>query len=1084
LWANQEIRINMTKNMTQKGLALGAAAALVVAGFSAPASAAGLADTSYVSLAPTTGTEYGMNAATGVTFSISAQEASTLTVGKIKFLVTDASGVIEPTVATTGREETLADDSVITVTVGTDTVSIADAAMAAKLAVGDSFYYTTSLTTDGFSDSAGGGGAETALSPANTLYTVTAVVAGTSFAFVGKDLAGQTDTTGAVNGAAEKLQVVREARHATNGTYVVDSGLSDSGATNKPLVLAADAAGVSRSVTVQAWKDSNSNDVIDSTEYASPVRTVTWTKPSEIVAVTTLAPIVGDTKLSAVITTTPVLNGNQLLVQDKVFVNAAFTRSLSTSAAVYADNTDTSNGQGTTSSVWNDTDKTFTVEVNTDADAATEATTAAGADLTDTWTGLAAPIAGGTITNTLAISTTGVVSVVTSTNTLLVSGDKITMTVDAGDTAIALAAETAATVTVTGDKTFTYKVSETTGLPTTAVAATAASGTTDYVVVTYAGATGLVDRVGAETYTVKATIGGAASGNLVTTGVVAAVSATSTIATAASTTVEGKSFTAAGANTTKVAVGTLSVPVTVTVTDSDGVAVGAGRAVSLALAASGTADTFKVNGKTADTVMTDANGQVSATVTAITGANGAIVQLTATAENIAIADIDLTWATVAYGLIDLNGTGGTLADNSTTNLDIIKLGSYSLNLMVADQWFNVPASGAYRLKVTGEGVSASYVTLVDGKATVSATDTGVFGTSMDADILVEKMSGTTVSSFTTHNFDAALSTAYKVNVGANGTTLYGNTVVASVAVAKKALVEIDKRTSSVATPAYANNLVLNGSVLEKSTNAAKVGAVVTVSGPSNILFEQGNVAKRGSLTFNTTTAGKFELKAYSTTAQTDSVVTFTTADGATGTIKVSFTGTGVGEGTALVVTMPAAVKPASTFQVKATLQDAYGNAVDTASGRLKVTYTGAGIVYGTLPTETDANGAFQFSVLLGSNDTGTVSVTVSYDQNADGDFVDAKDLTTVGTTAITASGMVASEMKVNVGTFKGFVALYAKGYEGQKMSAIVAGKWIVVESLASDFERVVRFTGAGYTITTKIYIDGVMIGDAFTTVTK
>jgi hypothetical protein len=52
------------------------------------------------------------------------------------------------------------------------------------------------------------------------------------------------------------------------------------------------------------------------------------------------------------------------------------------------------------------------------------------------------------------------------------------------------------------------------------------------------------------------------------------------------------------------------------------------------------------------------------------------------------------------------------------------------------------------------------------------------------------------------------------------------------------------------------------------------------------------------------------------------------------------------------------------------------------------------------------------------------------------------------------------------------------------MSAIVAGKWIKVDSLASDFERVVRYTGAGYSITTKIYIDGVQIGDAFTTMTK
>ena len=79
---------------------------------------------------------------------------------------------------------------------------------------------------------------------------------------------------------------------------------------------------------------------------------------------------------------------------------------------------------------------------------------------------------------------------------------------------------------------------------------------------------------------------------------------------------------------------------------------------------------------------------------------------------------------------------------------------------------------------------------------------------------------------------------------------------------------------------------------------------------------------------------------------------------------------------------------------------------------------------------------------------------------------------------------IVTSQKVNVGSFKGYVALYAKGYEGQKMSAIVAGKWIVVESLASDFERVVRFTGAGYTITTKLYIDGVQVGDDFTTLTK
>ena len=776
--------------------------------------------------------------------------------------------------------------------------------------------------------------------------------------------------------------------------------------------------------------DSNTNGALDSTEFASPVRTVTWTKPSEMVVTTTMVPVVGDAALTAVITTTPVLNGQQLLASNKTFFNAKMTRTLSTSAA-YNDNTDTSNGSTATSSVWSDTAKTFTVAVNTNATAANEADNAAGNDLADTWAGLVSPSPVTENTTFIAISTTGLVSVTVGTAHGMVSGDKITM---AGDTAGTILSRetTAVPVTVTGTMTFTYQVSETTGLPTTAIAATAASVNDEYTLATYAGPLGLVDKVGAETYTAQATVAGVLQGNIVTTGVVAAVAATSTIATVGTATVQGKSFAAVGANTTAVAAGTLSVPVTVTVTDSAGVAVGAGRAVAFALSASGTADTFKVNAKTADTVYTDANGQAAATITATTGANLAAVQVTATAENLAATDIDLQWQTVAFGLIDMTGTEGSLTAGANTVRDIIKLTSYSSNLMVADQFFNAPAAGTYRLKVSGEGVSGSFMSLVDGKATVTATDTGVFGTSMDTIVDLEKVTSAVWASVGVYTFTANLSTAHTLSVGVAGTTVYGNTVVASAAVAAKALVEIDKRTSTVATPAYATNLVLNGKLAEKTTLAAKGGAVVTVSGPSNILFEEDNVAARGSLTFHTATTGLFEVKAYSTTAQTNTVITFTSSDGTTGTIKVSFTGTGVGEGTSLVITAPAAVKPATTFQVSAKLTDAYGNAVDTAAGRVKVTYTGSGIVWGTLPTETDSTGSLSFAVLLGSNDSASAVVTVSYDQNGDGDYVDAKDLTTTSTTEINAAGVAASAAKVNAGSFKGYVALYAKGYQGSE----------------------------------------------------
>jgi hypothetical protein len=65
--------------------------------------------------------------------------------------------------------------------------------------------------------------------------------------------------------------------------------------------------------------------------------------------------------------------------------------------------------------------------------------------------------------------------------------------------------------------------------------------------------------------------------------------------------------------------------------------------------------------------------------------------------------------------------------------------------------------------------------------------------------------------------------------------------------------------------------------------------------------------------------------------------------------------------------------------------------------------------------------------------------------------------------------------KLNAGSFQGLVAIYAKGYEGQKLSAKVAGKWLTVDSLGSGFERILRYTGAGYQIKIDLYINGILL---------
>jgi hypothetical protein len=85
--------------------------------------------------------------------------------------------------------------------------------------------------------------------------------------------------------------------------------------------------------------------------------------------------------------------------------------------------------------------------------------------------------------------------------------------------------------------------------------------------------------------------------------------------------------------------------------------------------------------------------------------------------------------------------------------------------------------------------------------------------------------------------------------------------------------------------------------------------------------------------------------------------------------------------------------------------------------------------------------------------------------------------------ATKAVSSAAAEQKLNAGSFKGFVAIYAKGYEGKRLSAKVGRDWVVVPSLASGFERVVEFTGAGVELGVKIYIDRVFV-DTISLITK
>ena len=85
---------------------------------------------------------------------------------------------------------------------------------------------------------------------------------------------------------------------ANDGIYIEDGGIALAPALNS---LWLTGSGTDTfSVTVQAWMDLDADNVIDSGEAASEVRTVKFVKASEVVATTTLTtPMVGDTALTA-----------------------------------------------------------------------------------------------------------------------------------------------------------------------------------------------------------------------------------------------------------------------------------------------------------------------------------------------------------------------------------------------------------------------------------------------------------------------------------------------------------------------------------------------------------------------------------------------------------------------------------------------------------------------------------------------------------------------------------------------------------------------------------------------------------------
>ena len=75
---------------------------------------------------------------------------------------------------------------------------------------------------------------------------------------------------------------------------------------------------------------------------------------------------------------------------------------------------------------------------------------------------------------------------------------------------------------------------------------------------------------------------------------------------------------------------------------------------------------------------------------------------------------------------------------------------------------------------------------------------------------------------------------------------------------------------------------------------------------------------------------------------------------------------------------------------------------------------------------------------------------------------------------VSATSLAASMQKITVGSFKGYVAVYAMNYEGQRLTAKIGKDWVIVPSVPASVNNVYRWvepTGFGVYCKVRVFID-------------
>jgi len=467
------------------------------------------------------------------------------------------------------------------------------------------------------------------------------------------------------------------------------------------------------------------------------------------------------------------------------------------------------------------------------------------------------------------------------------------------------------------------------------------------------------------------------------------------------------------------------------------------------------------------TVLSDANGYVTFTLTNDEAEVGDDLNITVTHAGTAVT-ADVTWAAPTAADSVLSGA---------TVVSTLAKATWSNTYTAVDD-FGAPLAGpTYRLSVTyydaigGTQKTTGVALNASGQGTLTVTDKSLAVGNFSVVATLQKL-GTDAVYANFGSPEQVTSTVFVVgNMTPSAVTIVETITTADAgdpltepvpAVAANATAPNGDVAPSVST---AEKTVISGVVTSSSGSAVR-GASVVVSAPG-LFFKSGNVYTVGSATVVTNNAGAYTVEVRSNFAG-EQLVTVT-AGAVTKTKSIGFDAVAATVGTSLVVDAPASIAAGSSFTVKVSLMDAFGNPVAADATRFGLTYSGAGIAL-SVPTVTNALGQASFAVLLGSNDTGAGTITATYDADATKSTVDNNY-----SVVKTVNGAASSDTKVNAGSFLGYVAVYAKGHNGSTISWKIAGKWFKT-TITSDYQVFQRKTVAvGMDVNVDIYIDSVKV---------